>query len=433
MVMLAGTNRRMNVGVASLLAAAAGLAFAISASAQNEAAHPAVEVTPAHATPAVEITPASELAPASAPAPSAAPASELIPTAPATNTPVVQIAILLDTSGSMDGLIEQAKTQLWAIVNQFATAKVEGVKPRLEVSLYQYGNDGLEEQGGYVQQILGLTDDLDAISQKLFALQTNGGSEYCGTAIKHAASQLTWSSNPRDLKMIVIAGNEPFTQGSVNYQESVPGAVKKGIIVNTIFCGGREEGVGSNWEDGAKLGEGAFSVIDQGAPIPGIEAPQDPELARLSSLINSTYLAFGEQAEVRLEMQTANDAAAAGAAPAVAAERAATKASGLYRNSMWDLVDATRDGTVKLEDMKDEELPEEMRKMTKEERVTFVKAKQEERTKIQSDIAKLAQERDAFIAQKRTEMSQQEAPTFGEALLKAIREQGTKKGYEFKK
>lgn len=423
--MLAGTNRRMNVGVASLLAAAAGFAFAMSASAQNQAAEPAVEITPA-----------STLAPAKAVTPNAAPASEItpaVPTAPATNTPVVQIAILLDTSGSMDGLIEQAKTQLWAIVNQFATAKVEGVKPRLEVAVYQYGNDGLEQQGGYVQMILGLTDDLDAVSQKLFALSTNGGSEYCGTAIQHAATNLQWSGNPRDLKMIVIAGNEPFTQGSVNYQESVPGAVKKGIIVNTIFCGGRQEGVASNWEDGAKLGEGAFSNIDQGASVPHIEAPQDAELARLSSLINSTYLAFGTHGDARMEMQTANDAAAAGAAPAVAAERAATKASGLYRNSMWDLVDATRDGTVKLDDMKDEELPEEMRTMTKEERVTFVKAKQVERTKIQSDIAKLAQEREAFIAQKRTEMSQQEAPTFGEALLKAIRAQGTKKGYEFKK
>lgn len=426
--MLAGTNRRMNVGVASvgrrrsLLVAIAGLACALSASAQNQAPQPAVEITPT--------TPPTP-APA-APAPNA-PAVVITPVAPAANTPVVQLAILLDTSGSMDGLLEQAKTQLWAIVNQFATAKVEGVKPRLEVSLYQYGNDGLEEQGGYVQQILGLTDDLDAVSQKLFALQTNGGSEYCGTAIKHAASQLTWSSNPRDLKMIVIAGNEPFTQGSVNYQESVPGAVKKGIIVNTIFCGGREEGVGSNWEDGAKLGEGAFSVIDQGASVPHIEAPQDAELARLSGLINSTYLAFGVQGGARMEMQAANDAAAATAAPAVAAERAATKASALYTNSVWDLVDATRDGTVKIEDMKDEDLPEEMRKMTKEERVAFVKAKAEERAKIQSDIAKLAQEREVYIAQKRTEMSQQEAPTFGEALLKAIREQGTQKGYEFKK
>ncbi len=132
-------------------------------------------------------------------------------------------------------------------------------------------------------------------------------------------------------------------------------------------------------------------------------------------------------------MQTANDAAAAGAAPAVAAERAATKASGLYRNSMWDLVDATRDGTVKLEDMKEEDLPEEMRKMTKDERAAFVKTKADERAKIQGEIAKLAEEREVFIAKKREELSQQEAPTFGEALLNAIRAQGTKKGYEFKK
>ena len=420
--MPASTNPRpASLRRVALLAAACGLACAVVATAQNTA--PAAAITPAApATPAAEITPAPAI-----------PATEITPAKPATDAPVVQLAILLDTSGSMDGLIEQAKTQLWAIVNQFATAKVQGVKPRLEVSLYQYGNDGLEQQGGYVQMILGLTDDLDAVSQKLFALQTNGGSEFCGTAIQHAATNLNWSNNPHDLKMIVIAGNEPFTQGSVNYQESVPAAVKKGIIVNTIFCGGREEGVTTNWEDGAKLGEGAFSNIDQSAPIPSIEAPQDAELARLSSLINTTYLAFGRDGEARQRMQTANDAAASTAAPAVAAERAATKASDLYQNSRWDLVDASKDGTIKLEEMKDEDLPEEMRKMTKEERVAFVKAKAEERAKIQEQIATLANARDAYIAEKRKELSAAEAPTFGEALLKAIRDQGTKKGYEFKK
>lgn len=419
--MFAPTNPR----VASLFAAVAGLACGFAAPAQPPA--PAQHETAPHETaPAVEVTPAAHVT-------SPAPAATAAPIAPAIDAPVVQLAILLDTSGSMDGLIEQAKTQLWAIVNQFALAKTQGVKPRLEVALYQYGNSGLEQESGYVQMILGLTDDLDQVSQKLFALQTDGGDEYCGAVIQHAASSLNWSTNPRDLKMIVIAGNEPFTQGSVNYQESVPNAAKKGIIVNTIFCGGRQEGVDTNWEDGARLGEGAFSVIDQGASVPHIEAPQDPELARLSSLINSTYLAFGRDGEARQRMQVANDAAAAVAAPAVAAERAATKASGLYLNSMWDLVDAARDGTIRLDQMKDEDLPVEMRTLTKDERVAFVKAKQDERTKIQTDIARLAQERDAFIAQKRTEMSQQEAPTFGEALLKAIREQGTKKGYDFKK
>jgi len=352
---------------------------------------------------------------------------------PLIDEPVVQIAILLDTSGSMDGLIEQAKTQLWAIVNQFATSKQNGLKPRLQVAVYQYGNDSLEEQGGYVQQILGLTNDLDAVSSKLFALSTNGGSEYCGTVIKHATTQLNWSTNARDLRMIVIAGNEPFTQGGINYQETVPLAAKKGIVVNTIFCGNRSEGSNTNWEDGAKLGEGVYFNIDQSVVVPQIDAPQDQDLIRLSSSINETYIAYGAQGQARAELQSANDAKVKLVAPAAAAERATSKATSLYSNTHWDVCDAVREGTVKLEEIKVEDLPENMKKMTNEQRAAFVNAKQAERTMIQKEIAKLTKERDEFIAQKRKEMSTQAAPTFGEAVLEAIRTQGAQKGYEFAK
>ena len=352
---------------------------------------------------------------------------------PLIDGPVVQIAILLDTSGSMDGLIEQAKTQLWAIVNQFATSKQNGLKPRLQVAVYQYGNDSLEEQGGYVQQILTLTNDLDAVSSKLFALSTNGGSEYCGTVIKHATTQLNWSTNSRDLRMIVIAGNEPFTQGGTNYQETVPLAAKKGIVVNTIFCGNRSEGSNTNWEDGAKLGEGVYFNIDQSVVVPQIDAPQDQDLIRLSSSINETYIAYGAQGQAHAELQSANDAKVKLVAPAAAAERATSKATSLYSNTHWDVCDAVREGTVKLEEIKVEDLPENMKKMTNEQRVAFVNAKQAQRTMIQEEIAKLTKERDEFIAQKRKEMSTQAAPTFGEALLAAIRTQGAQKGYEFAK
>ena len=89
--------------------------------------------------------------------------------------PVIQMAILLDTSGSMSGLIQQAKIALWKIVNEFITARQDGQRPMLSVALYEYGNSRLEAEGGWIRQILPLTDDLDRVSQELFALTTNGG------------------------------------------------------------------------------------------------------------------------------------------------------------------------------------------------------------------------------------------------------------------
>src|SRR5438309_1717807 len=62
---------------------------------------------------------------------------------PVKQKPVVQIALLLDTSGSMDGLIEQAKTQLWKVVNEFAKAERGGVRPEIQVALYHYGTPSL--------------------------------------------------------------------------------------------------------------------------------------------------------------------------------------------------------------------------------------------------------------------------------------------------
>ena len=87
----------------------------------------------------------------------------------------VDLAICLDMSNSMDGLIESAKQKLWAVVNELATAKPH---PQLRVALYQYGNDGLDSENGWVQRVCELTDDLDTVYSKLFELKTNGGTEY---------------------------------------------------------------------------------------------------------------------------------------------------------------------------------------------------------------------------------------------------------------
>ena len=136
--------------------------------------------------------------------------------------PRIQLAILLDTSGSMDGLIDQARSRLWKIVNELATARKNGQAPRLQVALYEYGQDGIPAAAGYLRRIVPLSDDLDRISEELFKLKTNGGEEYCGQVIQSAVRELEWSGDSGDLKMIVIAGNEPFTPGRDRLPRLVP-------------------------------------------------------------------------------------------------------------------------------------------------------------------------------------------------------------------
>src|SRR6187549_709353 len=60
----------------------------------------------------------------------------------------IQVALLLDTSGSMDGLIDQAKSQLWRIVNELASAQRDGQTAQVEIALYEYGKQTVSAEDG---------------------------------------------------------------------------------------------------------------------------------------------------------------------------------------------------------------------------------------------------------------------------------------------
>ena len=346
--------------------------------------------------------------------------------------PLVQIAILLDTSGSMEGLIEQAKSQLWKISNEFIKARQEGVAPEVQVALYEYGKSTLPRESGWIRQILPLTTDLDKASEELFALRTNGGEEYCGWVIQRAVEDLEWSPASDAYKVIFIAGNEPFTQGPVNYAESCKAAITKGIIVNTIHCGSEAVGVNTKWKDGADLADGKYLVIDQNRAVVSIEAPQDKEIARLGVEINKTYLAFGRgggEGAKRQAMQDSNVAALAPASGAVV-QRSLAKASANYVNSSWDLVDAAKAKDFEVTKLKTEELPAEMQKMSLEERKAYLEKNSQERAQLQTKINQLNAEREKFVAQRMKEVAG--ANTLDSVVISAVREQGEKRNFTFK-
>ncbi len=340
----------------------------------------------------------------------------------------IEIAILLDVSGSMDGLIDQARARLWAIVNTMALSRKGGVAPDLRVALYEYGNAGLPAEGNYIREVVPLTTDLDKISQELFAFKTNGGDEYCGAVIRKAVESLKWSEGDH-YKAIFIAGNEPFTQGPVPYADACRLAISKGIIVNTIHCGPADAGRNTMWEDGARLADGSAVHIDQDAQTVAIPTPFDDALAKLSERVNGTYIAFGSEGKERAECQAAQDANAASVAPGAGAQRAVSKATGAYRNASWDLVDACDEKAVDIEKVAEADLPEEMRKMTLEERKAFVAKKGEERKKIQEEILKASGERDRFIAEKRKETAASAVDTFDTAVQGLLAKQLEKKGF----
>lgn len=343
----------------------------------------------------------------------------------------IQIAILLDTSSSMDGLIDQARTNLWKIINETAKAKKDGVTPDLEVALYEYGNDGLSSESGFIRLVTPLTDDLDRVSDDLFKLRTNGGNEYCGMVIDEAVKKLSWDKNNNMLKMIYIAGNEEFFQGNVDYKNSVKKALSKGVTVNTIYCGSNSSGINEGWKDGADRGEGSYMSIDQDQKVADIRAPQDAEILSLNEKLNNTYIAFGSAGEAKKEMQAAQDSKSKAMANDAAVQRAIVKTESMYSNSGWDLVDASNKKAGYVANMREEDLPAEMKKMSVKEREKYVENKRNERTAIQAKIQRLSEERQKYVEKEM--IKQANDNTLDSAMIKSIRKQAQKKGYTFDK
>jgi len=339
----------------------------------------------------------------------------------------IQLAILLDTSSSMDGLINQARARLWQIVTDLSRVKRNDSPAILEVALYEYGNNTIPAGEGYIRMITPLTTDLDRISEALFRLTTNGGEEYCGQAIDSAVKGLSWSGGSKDLRLIFIAGNEPFTQGTLGYAAAVRGAAGKGIIVNTVHCGGRSEGIEGMWKAGADLGQGKYINIDHNQTIDHIAAPQDDEILKLGRELNATYLGYGAAGEKSVRRQEAEDLNAASVSRETAVQRSAAKATGSYTNSGWDLVDAVESNRVNLDKVAGDELPPVMRPMSQSQRKAYVAGMQKKRNDIQRRISKLNDERRRYVEEERKKRPAER--TLDAAITGTIREQAERKGF----
>jgi hypothetical protein len=350
--------------------------------------------------------------------------------------PAVDVAILLDTSNSMDGLISQAKSQLWTIVQQFANAEKAGKTPQLRVSIFEYGNTNLPASENYIRQVVQLTDDLDQVSEALFSLKTNGGDEYCGAVINEAVQRLDWAENANSYKAIFIAGNEPFTQGPTNYKDGCKAAIENGITVNTIHCGDYQTGISTKWKDGADIAEGDYMNIDQDRKTVHIETPHDDIIIKLNTELNKTYLWYGD-AETQQKFrsnQTAQDSNSALMGRSAQITRFATKGSSAYSNRNRDLVDSFADDDQLLEKVEDSDLPKAMQGMSKEQRVQHVAEMTAARKKIQAQIKSEVAKRDKMVAAKRKALAESGGDaTLGDAMSSAVVRQLEASGFEIKK
>lgn len=338
----------------------------------------------------------------------------------------IQIAILLDSSNSMDGLIDQTRTQIWQIVNSLTKVTKDGEVPELEVALYHYGNDTLASQEGFVRLLTGFTTELDLVSEKLFSIQTNGGQEYAGWVINSAIKELNWSKDRSDFRVIFIAGNEPFDQGPISWREAVTLASGENVLVNTIYCGSAESQDRQIWASGASLARGSHFNINQDRKVEIIKSPYDEQIANLNSQLNQTYIPYGAEGEVGQQRQATEDTNSG----ENIATRGISKASGYYNNASWDLIDALDRGIVTLEQLSDNALPPVMRGMTLAQKREYVAIKKAERQRIQAAIRDLNQKRNEYVEKQRQTNASSSENTLDRVIIQSLRQQLAAKGFK---
>ena len=339
--------------------------------------------------------------------------------------PKIQAAILLDVSNSMDGLIEQAKAQLWNMVSVMGKAKCNEITPKIEIALYEYGRTNNNARAGYVKQISGFTTDLDKLSQQLFNLTTNGGDEYCGQVIYTSLKDLSWDSAASNYKVIFIAGNEDFLQGNLPYIKACNEAKNKGVIVNTIYCGDKMQGIQEHWNLNAECGNGSYTNIDQDAKIEDIPTPYDSVIFALNDKLNGTYLRYGSQGTVGAAAQVAADEMNYKLNKSVEVKRITVKTKKeLYNNTTWDMVDASEKDKNFAQKVDMKTLPDSLKGKSRKEIQQVIDKKTAERAQIQKEIETINTNREVYLAnEKKKAVTNNQTATLESEIEKIIKKQ----------
>lgn len=352
------------------------------------------------------------------------------PPALATNKPKIEVCFVLDTTGSMSGLIEGAKQKIWFIANQMIAAKPT---PEIRIGLVGYRDRGDD----YVTRHYDLTSDIDAVYANLQKFSAGGGGdtpESVNEALNLAATKMSWSSDKQVLKIVFLVGDAPPHMdyaNDVKYPDICQAAVKRDLIVNTVQCGSIAE-TGPIWQEIAKLGEGNYAAIPQSGGMAVIAAPMDTEISKLNRKLGETMIAYGDSSTRRA---VAAKQALSEAAPAsVAADRLSYNAkSGVIVQGGGDLLDELAAGRVKLDTLKKDSLPEDLRKLSDADLNKAIGKRQEERGELQKQLTKLSKDRDEYIAAERRKAAAGKADSFDEKVAGWVQSQAARKGIQYGK
>ena len=355
--------------------------------------------------------------------------------------PQIEVCFVLDTTGSMSGLIEGAKQKIWSMAGDMLRAKPA---PHLKIALLAYRDRG----DPYITQLHDLTDDIDAMYARLIEFTADGGGdgpESVNQALHEAVTKVSWSQDPSVYKVIFLVGDAPphmDYQDDVKYMTSCELALKKDIIINTVQCGTDSETT-KVWNQIARLAEGAFAAIDASGGMQIVTTPLDDELAQLQRELAETVVTYGDprqQAEIGRKLEVASESQSNVAADRLsymksasgAGAVSATTAPAMVVSGRGDLLRDLAQGQVDLSQLKDEELPQELRKLDAPARAKYLQEQADKRKALQTQLEEVSRKRQELVD---AELAKQDAKGQGDGFDRQVREmvrtQAAQKGIHY--
>ena len=348
---------------------------------------------------------------------------------PPQSKPRIEVCFVLDTTGSMGGLIEGAKQKIWSIANEMISAQPT---PELKLGLIGYRDRGDE----YVVKSFGLTDDIDAIYGHLREFQAGGGGdapESVNEALAEAIHKMPWSSDSKVLKIIFLVGDAPPHMDYPNgpkYPDLCREAAKKDLIINTIQCGEMAE-TKPIWQEIAKLSEGSYVGISQSGNVAVISTPMDKELSRLNERIGTTLIPYGDS-KLQAEVHAKYAMAASAPVSAMADRLSYNSKTGKAVQGRGELVDALNEKTLKLEEIDQKQLPTELQKLDRNELQKRIAKTRDERAYLQKQIVEVSKKREAYIQSENKRLAAEgKGDAFDQKVTETLHAQAAKKGISY--
>jgi cell division protein FtsB/Mg-chelatase subunit ChlD len=350
----------------------------------------------------------------------------------AVTQPVVDVVFVLDTTGSMSGLIQTAKDKIWSIANTMASAKPT---PKIRIGLVAYRDIGDQ----YVTRVVDLSDDLDSVYSVLMDFEAAGGGdtpESVNRGLYDAVYNMSWSQVSQAYQAIFLVGDAPphMNYNEVRYPEIAAMASARGIVINTIQCGDMP-GALEPWTQIASLGNGRFLQVEQAGGAVIFASPYDEEIAKLSARLDDTRLYYGNETD-KASMQAKVAATAKlneNASLASRARRGGFNVSSAGETNLLgnkELVEAISSGALKLDDIDRDALPEELKPMAPAEQQARIAQLSSERQELKQKIRKLSEDRSSYLF-KKVEDSGGAGDSLDRKLFDLVKEQASKAGLEY--